>query len=43
MSKTLRLTSPQVSALMSALEHYLEVVDPEDTDAEDVLSMLGEV
>jgi hypothetical protein len=37
----LQLTNPQVSALMSALEMYLDV-DPDDTDAQAVLDMLEE-
>lgn len=39
---TLRLTGPQVAALRSALEFYLEEqdVDDLDTDAEEVLAML---
>lgn len=37
----LNLTGPQVSALMSALEMYLEE-EQDDTDAQEVLDMLQE-
>jgi hypothetical protein len=37
---TLRLTGPQVAALQSALENYLDE-DPDDTDAEAVLEALN--
>lgn len=47
MTTTIRLTSPQVAALQTALTYYLEnhpdVLDGEaDTDAEAVLDMLEE-
>lgn len=41
MSRTLRLTGPQEAALASALEHYLEDVDPTDTDADAILEELN--
>jgi len=41
MSKTLRLTSPKVAALQTALTHYPESAQGDgDTDASDVLDLL---
>lgn len=37
--KTLKLTQPQVDALITALEQYTDL-DPTDTDAIAVLTML---